>query len=314
MHAAEITELDWQALDRPARPPRPRRARPSPSTSRSPRTSTPGPPRRRRRLVTAQPAAAGRAAAQRREAAPARRPGARGRGAARRARARGPSPLRDRLLRRPAPLRDLPARMARRPRRRPDRHSRPRPPLQERGRHASAAHRSPTTSAQVLAEPPGSARAARARARSSTAPSCRARSPGRVEKAWDAAGLNRITLHECRHTYASLLMAAGYTIKELMEFMGHADLQMVNRYVKLLPQPGEDDAPTASTPTSAAPNGRPGDRSIHGRRCCSRCGRGPLRQVLHAVDSDGSDNRNTGRVLLPRPEQRPRGRLVGDGD
>ena len=64
----------------------------------------------------------------------------------------------------------------------------------------------------------------------------------RVEAAWDAAGLNRITLHECRHTYASLLMAAGYTIKELMEFMGHADLQMVNRYVKLLPQPGEDDA------------------------------------------------------------------------
>ena len=63
----------------------------------------------------------------------------------------------------------------------------------------------------------------------------------RVDAAWTAAGLNRITLHECRHTYASLLMAAGYTIKELMEFMGHADLQMVNRYVKLLPQPGEDD-------------------------------------------------------------------------
>jgi integrase len=64
----------------------------------------------------------------------------------------------------------------------------------------------------------------------------------RADAAWAAAGLNRITLHECRHTYASLLMAAGYTIKELMEFMGHADLQMVNRYVKLLPQPGEDDA------------------------------------------------------------------------
>jgi integrase len=64
----------------------------------------------------------------------------------------------------------------------------------------------------------------------------------RVEARWEAAGLNRITLHECRHTYASLLMAAGYTIKELMEFMGHADLQMVSRYVKLLPQPGEDDA------------------------------------------------------------------------
>ena len=64
----------------------------------------------------------------------------------------------------------------------------------------------------------------------------------RATDAWAQTGLERITLHECRHTYASLLMAAGYTIKELMEFMGHADLQMVNRYVKLLPQPGEDDA------------------------------------------------------------------------
>jgi integrase len=63
----------------------------------------------------------------------------------------------------------------------------------------------------------------------------------RATAAWSPAGLRRITLHECRHTYASLLMAAGYTLKELMEFMGHADLQMVNRYVKLLPQPGEED-------------------------------------------------------------------------
>ena len=36
-------------------------------------------------------------------------------------------------------------------------------------------------------------------------------------------------------------MAAGYTLKELMAYMGHADLQMVNRYVKLLPQPEEHD-------------------------------------------------------------------------
>ena len=64
----------------------------------------------------------------------------------------------------------------------------------------------------------------------------------RANRAWAGSGLERITLHECRHTYASLLMAAGYTLKELMDFMGHADLQMANRYVKLLPQPGEDDA------------------------------------------------------------------------
>lgn len=71
----------------------------------------------------------------------------------------------------------------------------------------------------------------------------------RATQAWDDANtkrrdrglavLRRITLHECRHTYASFLMAAGYTLKELMEFMGHADLAMVQRYVKLLPQPEE---------------------------------------------------------------------------
>jgi hypothetical protein len=31
----------------------------------------------------------------------------------------------------------------------------------------------------------------------------------RARKAWQTAGLEAITLHECRHTYASFLMAAG---------------------------------------------------------------------------------------------------------
>ncbi len=34
----------------------------------------------------------------------------------------------------------------------------------------------------------------------------------RAAAAWEAAGLEPITLHEGRHTYASLLMAAGYTL------------------------------------------------------------------------------------------------------
>jgi integrase len=41
----------------------------------------------------------------------------------------------------------------------------------------------------------------------------------RATAAWADAGLERITLHECRHPYASLLMAASYTLKELMEFL-----------------------------------------------------------------------------------------------
>jgi integrase len=63
----------------------------------------------------------------------------------------------------------------------------------------------------------------------------------RARKRWAAAGLEPITLHECRHTYASFLMAAGYTLRELMEYMGHSSLQATERYVKLLPPVDETD-------------------------------------------------------------------------
>ena len=72
----------------------------------------------------------------------------------------------------------------------------------------------------------------------------------RAAKAWSAAaakksaeepGLDPIGLHECRHTYASFLMAAGYTLRELMEYMGHSSLQATERYVKLLPPLDETD-------------------------------------------------------------------------
>ncbi len=54
--------------------------------------------------------------------------------------------------------------------------------------------------------------------------------------------LKLIGLHEARHTYASLLVAAGYTLKEVMEYLGHADLATTSRYVKVLPQPSETNA------------------------------------------------------------------------
>jgi integrase len=63
----------------------------------------------------------------------------------------------------------------------------------------------------------------------------------RARARWAAAGLEPITLHECRHTYASFLMAAGYTLRELMEYMGHSSLQATERYVKLLPPLDESD-------------------------------------------------------------------------
>jgi hypothetical protein len=60
----------------------------------------------------------------------------------------------------------------------------------------------------------------------------------RTTAAWAAAGLNRITLHECRHTYASFLMAAGYTLKEIM---GTPTCRWSSAYTKLLSQPQERD-------------------------------------------------------------------------
>ena len=46
------------------------------------------------------------------------------------------------------------------------------------------------------------------------------RLPERADRAWDAHDppLRCVTLHECRHTYASYLMAAGYTLREIMEY------------------------------------------------------------------------------------------------
>jgi integrase len=58
----------------------------------------------------------------------------------------------------------------------------------------------------------------------------------RADEAWSAAKLDRITLHECRHTYASLMIAAGVNAKSLQTFMGHASITVtLDRYGHLMP-------------------------------------------------------------------------------
>ena len=48
--------------------------------------------------------------------------------------------------------------------------------------------------------------------------------------------LERITLHECRHTYASLMIAAGVNAKALSVFMGHSNISItLDRYGHLMP-------------------------------------------------------------------------------
>lgn len=79
----------------------------------------------------------------------------------------------------------------------------------------------------------------------------------RAEKAWAAANdreieaaererrepllLEGITLHECRHTFASLMIAADVNAKALSAFMGHSSVAItLDRYGHLMP--GSEDA------------------------------------------------------------------------
>jgi integrase len=58
----------------------------------------------------------------------------------------------------------------------------------------------------------------------------------RAERAWNQLGLRRITLHECRHTFASLMIAAGVNAKALSAYMGHANISItMDRYGHLMP-------------------------------------------------------------------------------
>ncbi|UTI62988.1 site-specific integrase [Paraconexibacter antarcticus] len=46
----------------------------------------------------------------------------------------------------------------------------------------------------------------------------------RADKVWKAAGLQRVTLHACRHLYASLSIAAGVNAHSLSKYMGHSSI------------------------------------------------------------------------------------------
>jgi integrase len=64
----------------------------------------------------------------------------------------------------------------------------------------------------------------------------------RAERTWRAADLEPIGLHDCRHTFASLMIAAGVNAKALSTFMGHASITMtLDRYGHLFPG-SEDEA------------------------------------------------------------------------
>jgi integrase len=58
----------------------------------------------------------------------------------------------------------------------------------------------------------------------------------RAIRVWKAAKLTPITLHECRQTFASLMIAAGVNAKALSAYMGHSTISItLDRYGHLMP-------------------------------------------------------------------------------
>ena len=58
----------------------------------------------------------------------------------------------------------------------------------------------------------------------------------RVRTAWRHADLKPIGLHEARHTFASVLIAAGVNAKAITTYMGHSSVQVkFDLYGKLMP-------------------------------------------------------------------------------
>ena len=58
----------------------------------------------------------------------------------------------------------------------------------------------------------------------------------RANVAWSRAGLVPIGLHDCRHTFASLMIAAGVNAKALCVYIGHSSVTITfDRYGHLMP-------------------------------------------------------------------------------
>ena len=65
----------------------------------------------------------------------------------------------------------------------------------------------------------------------------------RAVRTWKAGGLVPIGLHECRHTFASLMIGAGANVRALASYMGHASVTItLDRYGHLMPGNEEEAA------------------------------------------------------------------------
>lgn len=65
----------------------------------------------------------------------------------------------------------------------------------------------------------------------------------RAKRIWRSAGLEPVSLHECRHTFASYMIAAGVPFKQLSTYMGHSSITVtLDVYGHLMPGDEADAA------------------------------------------------------------------------
>jgi integrase len=70
----------------------------------------------------------------------------------------------------------------------------------------------------------------------------------RARSFWRRAELPPIGLHECRHTYAAFMIAAGVNAKALSTYMGHSSITItLDRYGHLMPGNEQQAADMLST-------------------------------------------------------------------
>ena len=102
----------------------------------------------------------------------------------------------------------------------------------------------------------------------------------RAGRCWEAVGLRRITLHECRHTFASLMIAAGVNAKALSTYMGHATISItLDRYGHLMP--GNEDEAAAMLDEYLARHA-PHSRQSRNGKSRGRSGRPPASKLVIA--------------------------------
>jgi integrase len=78
----------------------------------------------------------------------------------------------------------------------------------------------------------------------------------RANEAWTVAKLERIGLHECRHSYSTYLDAAGISETRADRYMGHSNPSVANRYRHQLAGQLAEDAARLDEYLSGAPPAR----------------------------------------------------------